>query len=171
MARMRWMISMVLAVTMQTAPLLAQSGKSAPPSPKVRNATSTVDTRSMITGTVVDRSGSPLPNQRVRLRNLDTKAAEQLSTTNHEGFFQFPAKPDVPYIVELVDSNEQAVAVSELVAPRVREVASTLITAPARTPALGGIFGETAGAVLAAVAGLGITTAAAADAPPVSPEK
>jgi hypothetical protein len=125
---------------------------------------------SVIAGTVIDQNALPLPAAHVRLRNLQTKEIEQTTTTNTRGEFVFVVKPELPYVVELVDRSGQIVAVGDVVVTRIGEVAGTLLRAPARIPGISDLFGDTASAIFTAVSGLGIT-AFDQDQPPVSPEK
>jgi hypothetical protein len=125
---------------------------------------------SVIAGTVIDQNALPLPNAHVRLRNLQTKDLEGDATTNARGEFVFVVKPEVPYVVELVDRSGQIVAVGDVVVARAGEVAGTLLKAPARIPGISDLFGDTASMIFSAVSGLAIT-AFDQDQPPVSPEK
>jgi hypothetical protein len=127
--------------------------------------------QSVITGSVVDHNSLPLADAHVRLRNLETKRVEQQMRTNTKGEFKFVVKRDAPYVVELVDRSGLVAAVSEVVTTRAGEVAGTIVKAPARIPGISDLFGDTAGAIIAGVSGLGITAFDSQDQPPVSPEK
>jgi hypothetical protein len=176
MTWMQWRLVMVLATLLSTTAVV--SGQPAPAAASAKRALKQGPVKAaagvpqaVIAGTVVDQNSLPLADARVRLRNLQTREIEQESTTNTRGEFMFVAKPEIPYVVELVDRSNQILAVGEVIVVRAREVAGTLVSAPARIPGISHLFGNTAGAVVAAVSGLGITAFDSQNQPPVSPEK
>ena len=114
-------------------------------------------TRSLITGIAVDANARPLPSAKVRLRNLDTNAVEQVTTTNHVGEFSFVAQPEVPYVVEIADQGGRIIAVGDVVMAQAGEVAGAVVALPSRLPELAGVLGESAGAVISAATGTGLT--------------
>ena len=126
--------------------------------------------KSMVNGVAVDSDKTPLPNARVRLRNLQVNEVEKVATANQLGEFNFAIAPDVPYVVELADQSGNIVAVSDVLVANAGEVAGAVISLPSKLPALAGMFGETASSVLSAVAGTGLTVVDP-DLPPLSPEK
>ena len=65
--------------------------------------------------------------------------------------------PDVPYVVEVADQAGRVVAVGDIVTPNAGEVAASVVSLPSRLPALAGLFGETASAVISAATGTGLT--------------
>jgi hypothetical protein len=167
----------ILGVTLAMLSVGAVSGEQAPAGAATKKIVKPTTSKpaakasdSVIAGTVIDQNALPLPNAHVRLRNLQTKDIEQNTTTNTRGEFVFVVKPELPYVVELVDRSGQIVAVGDVVVTRVSEVAGTLLRAPARIPGISDLFGDTASAIFTAVSGLGIT-AFDQDHPPVSPEK
>ena len=130
----------------------------------------------MIHGTAVDNTASPLPNATVRLRNLQTNQVEQVFTTNRVGEFTFAAQPEIPYVVEIADQAGQIIAVGDVVVAQAGEVAGAIVAIPTRLPALAGVFGETAGSVVSAATGTGITVLESTvipepPPPPASPER
>jgi hypothetical protein len=129
---------------------------------------------SMIHGVALDVDARPLPNVAVRLRNLKTNRVEQKSTSNHSGEFTFIAQPEIPYVVELTDQAGRVIAVGDVIVAHSGEVASALVAIPSRLPALAGVFGETAGSVISAAVGTGITALQSTltpPPPPASPEQ
>ena len=126
--------------------------------------------KSVVYGRVVDTNTRPVPGALVRLRNLQTKAIELVMTTTSEGEFAFPALPDVPYVVELVDRPGRVLIVGDMAISHVGEFSSTVLVLPPVTPAYPGIFHATAGSIVAAVLGTGIAALESPD-PPLSPEK
>jgi hypothetical protein len=133
---------------------------------QVRGASSA---RSMIAGTVFDQQSKPMADVRVRLRNLQTGQIDQTAVTNRAGEFRLVAEPDIPYVVELADTEGRIVSTSDVIVAHVGEIAATALTAGSRLPALARIFGNTTGSVLAALSGF--TLPVADGGPPLSPEK
>lgn len=113
--------------------------------------------RSLINGVALDSSRSPLPNVRVRLRNLDVNEIEQVATANGVGEFSFAARPNVPYVVEIADQAGRILAVGDVVVANAGEVAGAVVSLPSRLPALAGVFGDTASSVMSAATGTGLT--------------
>jgi hypothetical protein len=124
----------------------------------------------LIRGTAISADEVPLPAQSVRLRNLDTSTIEQVSITDHLGVFSFIAAPEIPYVVEIVDQPGHVVAVSDVIIARSGDVAGGFVMVPAAIPAYSNAFKSTAGAVLSALGGTGLTALAPQN-PPLSPER
>lgn len=158
---------------MAQGPIVRPFGPMAPMMP----ATTTTLTRagqatqSMIHGTAVDTSASPVPNATVRLRNLQSNQVEQVSRANQIGEFTFVAQPEIPYVVEIADQAGNIIAVGDVITAQAGEVAGAMVAIPTRLPALTGVFGETAGSVISAATGTGITAVEATVAPFLSPER
>lgn len=161
---------MVLAtcvVTAQTGAVPSAKALSTKPALAARGARTV---KSMINGVAVDVDKTPLPNASVRLRNLQANAIEQVTTANQLGEFSFAVLPDVPYVIELADQTGRIVAVGDVVIASTGEVAGAVVAIPSRLPALAGVFGETAGSVLSAATGMGLTVVDPA-LPELSPKK
>jgi hypothetical protein len=137
-------------------------------SESAQNPASAAKTR--VYGVVLDGRQEPLANATVRLRNLDVTKVEQTGTTNKVGEFSFAARPNVMYVVEVVDHEGRTLAVGDVVSVTADEAAEAIVVVPSSLPKAAGIFGETAATVLAAVAGTGLTVLDPA-LPKVSPEK
>jgi hypothetical protein len=146
-------------------PLTAADG----PSTVVNKQTIGPD-KCVIRGTAVTTEAIPLPNRRVRLRNLDTSAIEQVSITDKVGDFSFIALPEVPYVVEFADDPGQVLAVGPVVLARAGEVVGGGIVVPTMVPAYSSAFRSTAGALISALGGTGLT-ALQPPIPPLSPER
>jgi hypothetical protein len=139
------------------------------------NTLSAQDATSMIHGAAQDTDGSMLPSAPVQLRNLESNKVELISRSNQRGEFNFAAHPETPYVVEIADRTGQIIAVGEVVVPHAGEVAGTIVAIPTRLSAQS-IFGQTAGSVVSAATGAGITVLGSAAVPQplpptASPEK
>jgi hypothetical protein len=133
--------------------------------------TPTKSGQALINGTAVDANSVPYPGATIRLRNLVTNQVEQSTVGNQFGQFSFIAQPEVPYVIEVLDRQGNLLAVGDVITVQVGEVAAAAVTIPARVPALAGLFGSTATAVLSAASLATIAVVDADDDPPLSPEK
>ena len=127
--------------------------------------------KAVISGTAVDAGEAPVPNAAVRLRNLATTQIDQTATTNSAGQFTFTVPADVPYVVELVDASGRILAVGDVVVPASGDAVATIVAIPTKLPTFAGMFTDTAGSVLSAALGLGLTTIQAGVMPFLSPER
>jgi hypothetical protein len=126
--------------------------------------------KSVIHGIALDTNAAPLRAIQVRLRNLETRAIEQVSTTNAAGEFVFVALPDIPYVVEIADTPGRVLAVGDVILTRPGEVAGSIIVVAPSLEGYANLFRSTAGAVASAAAGTGMTLLQSST-PPLSPEK
>ena len=158
-----------IGMVLTAAPLHTQGSGAGLPPQAARHVNGTSSARSMIAGTVYDAESKPMANARVRLRNLQTGQIDQTAVTNAAGEFRLIAVPDIPYVVELADTDGRMVSISDVIVAHVGEVAATTLTAGTRLPALARLFGKTTGSVIAAMAGFGVP--AVRGGLPLSPEK
>jgi hypothetical protein len=115
------------------------------------------DIKSLINGVALDRSQVPIPNAKVRLRNLEINDIEQVVTADEFGAFSFAAQPNVPYVVEIADHAGRVIAVGDVIMANTGEVAGAVVSLPARLPALAGVFTDTAHSVISAATSSGLT--------------
>ena len=106
----------------------AVSAQSAPTLPAARQGVSPITGRAavpapqtMIHGTVLNSTGSPLANAAVRLRNLKTRQVEQVTAASQSGEFTFTVLPQIPYVVEIADNAGQVIAVGDVLVAQVGE--------------------------------------------------
>jgi hypothetical protein len=124
----------------------------------------------VIYGTAIDVNAVPLSDVPVRLRNLQTRRIEQISTTNLAGEFVFVALPDIPYVVEIADRPGRTLAVGDVMLTGAGEIAGGVVVVPPAIQGYAGLFRATAGSVASAAAGMGMTFLPS-PAPPLSPER
>lgn len=127
--------------------------------------------QALISGTAVDAGEAPLPNATVRLRNLQTNQVEKETTANPVGEFTFAARPEVPYVVEIADAAGRVVAVGDVIIAQAGDVAGAIVAIPTKLPALAGMFTDTAGSVVSAATGTGVTAIGTGVMPSLSPER
>jgi hypothetical protein len=125
-----------------------------------------------LTGLVLEHDGrTPVPNQRLRLRNIDTGATVGEATSDKDGAFSFPVTTAGTYVVEAVSSGgvlATSSPISSTVSPFTRNV-----ILPLKKP-IAIIFTGKGAAVIAAAATAGIvaiTKFGDDDSGPVSAER
>lgn len=146
-----------------TGGVLAASG-AAPQARRVSTAASAV-----VRGMVWNADNSPVPDGRVRLRNLHTGRAEAATVTTERGQFTFDKIPSGSYLTEVVDHSGKVIAVGQSFRLETGETVATFVRLPARRSWFAGAFSNTAAAVIAAASNAGVT-AIGSTAPPVSPQ-
>ncbi len=135
------------------------------------SATVVAQQQVLITGRALNVDRGPLANATIRLRNLLTRQIDQVQISNAKGEFSFIAKPEIPYVAEIADPSGRTAAVSDVVTPHAGDSAATIVALPAKLPATGGIFSDTAGSVMSAATGAGVTVLQTGILPVVSPER
>jgi hypothetical protein len=122
-----------------------------------------------VRGVVWTAENSPLPNAKVRLRNLQSGRVESEAVTTERGEFVFEHVPSASFLTEVVDEAAKVVAVGQSFRIESGEAIATFVRIPARRSWLAGVFSNTASAVIAAASSAGIT-AVGSKAPPASPQ-
>jgi hypothetical protein len=153
-----------------TGPVVHPTGPVGPPQTLTSGMT-TDGTQSLIHGMAVDTNYSPLPNALVRLRNLQSSLVEQVSNANEMGEFTFPAKPEIPYVVEIASPAGEVLAVGDVVVAQPGAVAAAIVAIPTRLVPLAGVLGNAVNTVVSAATSAGITAVQATATPQLSPEQ
>jgi carboxypeptidase family protein len=122
-----------------------------------------------VRGVVWNADNSPVPNGRVRLRNLHTGRVEATALTTDQGQFTFHGIEGGSYVSELVSDSGKVIAVGQGFRVEAGETVGTFVRLSARQPWLTGVFSNTAAAVISAASSAGVT-AIGSHAPPVSPQ-
>jgi hypothetical protein len=130
---------------------------------------SSVARSTSVRGVVWNADNSPLPNAKVRLRNLQTGRVDAAATANENGQFTFDSLEGGSYVIELVGENSKVIAIGQSFRLERGETVATFVRLGARQPRLAGLFSNTAAAVIAAASGAGVT-AIGSQAPPASPQ-
>jgi hypothetical protein len=131
------------------------------PGPTVANST--------VRGVVWNPDNSPLPNGKVRLRDVHTGKVEAASVTTERGQFLFEKIQRGSYLTEVVDDGGKVIAVGQSFSLEAGETVATFVRLPPRQSWLAGAFTNTAAAVISAASSAGVT-AIGSKAPPVSPQ-
>ena len=99
--------------------------------------------------------GKPLPNVRVRLRDLDTGELAGTTTANAAGEFSFSGLTPGNYVVEMVSAEGTIIGTSVNITITTAVMAATNVTVGVSAAALGATVGGTAGAAAGGIATAG----------------
>lgn len=120
-----------------------------------------------ILGTAWKADNTPIPEARLRLRNVTTGRMEATTVANGKGQFGFTnIEPDT-YVVELVNEDGKVLAISKVFSVTPGETIATFVRLSARAPWFSGFFSNAATSAVAAASSLGVT-AVGSDGQPVS---
>ena len=114
-----------------------------------------------ISGIARDEAQRPLANRCVQARNLETNQVAASTTTNDKGEFVFTGLQPGRYQVEVLDRNCKDVleAATPIVLTKAAMSKSDMVVIVSEVKPVvgGGFFDSTAGALIVAVAGAGVT--------------
>jgi hypothetical protein len=126
-------------------------------------------TTGTILGTAWRGDTTPLPQARMRLRDVHTGRGIARTNTDTDGRFRFDGVDPGAYVVELLASDDKVLAVGDLFSVTAASQSITLVRLSAKAPWFGGFWGNAAAAVIAAASTLGVT-ANGSSGRPVSPQ-
>jgi hypothetical protein len=122
-----------------------------------------------VVGTVWKADKKPIPNAKLRLRNVITGSVQATTVADSTGQFLFTSIESGSYIVELISDRGSILAVGPTVTAGPGETAVTFVRLGSKVPWFEGFFGNAASAVAAAAASTGITAMAPEDMQCASP--
>lgn len=143
-----------------------QSVRAAGSPPATIGTVTTIRTTSIF-GTAWQGDNTPIPNARLRLRNVTTGHVEAATVANEEGRFTFTGIDGGSYVVELVSDSGKILTVGHVFAISPGETVATFVRLGTHVPWFTSFFSNAAAAVATAAAAQGVT-ALAPVAPPVS---
>ena len=111
----------------------------------------------IVRGVVWNVDNTPLPNARVRLRNIETGRVAAIAETSTTGQFLFAEVRRSFYLAELVADSGKVLAVGPSFHVDPGATVSTVIRLSARRSWYAGMFSNTAVGVIAAAAHAGLT--------------
>lgn len=120
-----------------------------------------------ILGTAWRADNTPIPEARLRLRNVTSGRAEATTIANGRGQFTFTSMEPGTYVIELVDEDGKILALSKVFTLGPGETVATFVRLTARAPWFTGFFSNVATSALTAASSLGVTTLGS-DGQPVS---
>ena len=162
-------LGLLLHATMAYAQVVRPTPQLAPGA--TFDATLAKSGQAAIRGVALDAKATPVANAKVQLRNLGTRQVEHVGTASPRGEFNFVARPEMPYVVEVVDLGGRVIAVGEVIIARVGDVAAATVAVPARLAGVTGLATQGTGSVASAASSLSVAAAQATTLPYVSPEK
>ena len=129
--------------------------------PALRRLTAGIDLQAAsIRGNAWYADNTPIPNARLRLRNVKSGKIAATTTANELGQFVFDNVGTGAYMVELVDENGRVLTVGHTFTAQAGETVATSVRMTVRVPWFAGFFGNAAAAVAATAAATGITALA-----------
>ena len=163
----------VLVVCLATGPVAEPRAAAAPPETPPARASAPLAAPARATsilGGAWNADNTPIPEARLRLRNVITGRVEATTIGDAGGQFRFSNIEGGTYVVELVNDRGRVLTVGHpfVVAPG--ETVATFVRLGSHVPWFAGFFENAALAATASAAGLGVT-ALAPVAPPVSAKR
>ena len=122
-----------------------------------------------VQGTAWRGDTTPIPQARIRLRNIQTGRGIAVAVTSSDGRFRFDLVEPGAYVVELLSANDKVMAVGDLFGVSADMQSITFVRLSAKSPWFGGFFGNAAAAAIAAASTLGVT-ATGSNGRPASPQ-
>jgi hypothetical protein len=124
-----------------------------------------------IMGTAWKADNTPIPQAKVRLRDVGSGKTLAAAIANEAGQFTFSDIEPGSYIVELVSDKGRVLAVGHTLAVGAGETIVTFVRLGTKVPWFDGFFVNAAASVAAAAASMGVTAVAPQEMRPVSPQK
>ena len=145
--------------------------QAASPRPASRQAAqvAVADVRGTVVGHAWRADGSPYPQARLRLRDVQTGRPTATAVADDRGQFTFDRVPPGAYVVELLDGTEHVIAIGPLFGVSRDETVTTFVRLATKSPWFSGFFTNAATAAIAVASGLGIT-ATGSSGLPASPQ-
>jgi len=123
----------------------------------------------IIRGVVWNSDNSPVPNAKVRLRDIETGRLVSTAEASETGQFVFESVARSSYLVELVSDQGKVIAVGPTFRIEPGETVSTVVRLPSRRSWYAGMFSNAAAGVIAAASTAGLI-GMGTDARPISPQ-
>ena len=142
----------------------ANGSKPAAAATAARRATS-------ILGAAWNADNSPIPNARLRLRNLRTGRSEATAVANEEGRFAFANIEDGWYVVELLSEDGKVLALGHPFTIAPGETVATFVRLGTKGPWYAALFKSAGAAAISAAALSGVTAIAPEAVRPVSAQR
>jgi hypothetical protein len=114
---------------------------------------------------------TPIPDARIRLRNVVSGQIAAITTADDAGQFLFENIPEGPYVVELVTSRGKVLAVGHTFTVVAGETVATFVRLGPQKPWFIGLFGNTSLAVATTAVAVGVMALSPEAMPSVSPNR
>lgn len=160
------------AVCLLLGALVAAAVPPADPSGRPLATAATAARRSTsILGAAWNADNSPIPNARLRLRNVQTGRVEATTTADEEGRFTFAAVEGGSYVVELLSETGKVLALGHPFTIAPGETVATFVRLGTKVPWYAAFFSSAAEAAASAAALTGVTAIAPEAVRPVSAQR
>jgi hypothetical protein len=113
-----------------------------------------------ILGAAWKPDNTPIPDARLRLRNVLTGRIEATAVANDAGQFAFTGIEGGSYVIELVTESGKLLSVGQAFTVGPGETVATFIRLGTRVPWFNSFFGNASSAIAAAAASTGVTAVA-----------
>jgi hypothetical protein len=113
-----------------------------------------------IRGSAWNADGSPIPNARLRLRDLGIGKIAATTVANDLGQFKFDKIEGGTYAIELVSESGRILTVGQTLIVAPGETVATFVRLSTKAPWFDGFFANAASGVAASAASLGVTALA-----------
>jgi hypothetical protein len=117
-------------------------------------------TSASIVGAAWKSDNKPIPNAKLRLRNVVNGKIEATTVGSEGGRFGFLNIESGSYIVELISDDGKIIAVSQTVTVGPGETVATFVRLGTKVPWFTGFFGNAAASIASVAASLGVTAMA-----------
>lgn len=125
-----------------------------------RTATGPAVRPSAIVGGAWEADNTPIPQARLRLRNVVSGRMHAVTVADDLGQFAFQSVEPGSYVVELVAESGKVLTVGHTFSLGVGETVATFVRLATKIPWFTGFFGNAAAAVAATAAAAGVTALA-----------
>ncbi len=162
--------TLIAAAAPRTDPPARRHADAAPPAKA--DATSAAARRgTSILGAAWYADNSPIPNARLRLRNLQTGRVEATTVGGEDGRFTFASVESGSYLVELVSESGGVLALGQPFTIAPGETVATFVRLRVKVPWYAEFFSSAGAAAVSAAALAGITAIAPEAVRPVSAQR
>jgi hypothetical protein len=124
-----------------------------------------------ILGAAWKSDNTPIPNAKLRLRNVLTGRIEATTVANELGQFAFTGIESGTYAIELVSDTAKVLTIGHTFTVAPGETIATFVRLGTKIPWFNGFFGNAAAAASATAASTGVTAIAPDEIRPVSGDK
>jgi hypothetical protein len=140
--------------------------------PRVTQATGAIRARvTSIHGGAWRADNTPIPEARLRLRNVVTGKIDATTVADEEGQFVFTGIPEGTYLVEMVSESGKVLTLGQVFTVAPGESVATFVRLGTKVPWFTGFFGNASLAVAASAAAAGVLALSPESVPSVSPNR
>lgn len=159
----------ILLASAATYALPAGAGATAATNPSANGSMGSGTSSTSIMGAAWRADNTPIPNAKLRLRDVVTGKIQAMAVANGAGQFVFGNIESGSYIVELVSDMGKILAIGHTLTIGPGETVATFVRTGTKVPWFNGFFGNASSSVSSAAASTGVTAIAPEAMPCASP--